>query len=239
MQVPLTVVAVGALRSDQINIPEVDIYGAEFEMQWQPFDNLFLMGSYAYLHTEIEDGCCYVDSVDPDALLPTAQRVEFLPASQTWTQTLEGNPVPQSPENRFTMNASYNFYFAPGTLILSGTYVWRDQAYNDIFNNECLPRSDVEPDRSARRVARHRRSIHADRVRSQCHRRADLHRGRRVAPGVGSECPLAGNLFGIGTPSRIDQSYSLGAPRHTGSNCSTDSRRNSTDSPSVKPFAAG
>ena len=34
------------------------------------------------------------------------------------------------------MNASYNFNFSPGTLILSGTYVWRDQTYNDIFSTD-------------------------------------------------------------------------------------------------------
>ena len=79
MQVPLTVVAPGALRTDLINVPDVDIYGAEFELQWQPIGNLFLMGSYAYLHTEIQDGCCYVNPVDPDAHVADGATVAFQP----------------------------------------------------------------------------------------------------------------------------------------------------------------
>ena len=118
MQVPLTVELPNGLpRNDLVNLKKVEIYGAEFETQWQPIDDLFLMTSYAYLHTDIKDGCCFLNPLN----------LEF--------EDLQGNALPTSPEHRVTFNASYNINFATGTAILSGTYIWRDDIYNDVFDN--------------------------------------------------------------------------------------------------------
>jgi hypothetical protein len=81
---------------------------------------------------------------DPAALLPNANRYQpistpagpqvdsftFLPA---WTQDLTGNSLANSPENRVAFNTSYVFELAPGNLTLSGTYVWRDEQFSDVF----------------------------------------------------------------------------------------------------------
>ncbi len=118
MQVPLTVELPNGLpRNDLVNLNKVEIYGAEFETQWQPINDLFLMTSYAYLHTDIKDGCCFENPLG------------------SGFEDLQGNALPTSPEHRVTFNASYDINFATGTVILSGTYIWRDDTYNDVFDN--------------------------------------------------------------------------------------------------------
>ena len=50
-------------------------------------------------------------------------------------QNVSGNPLPQAPRNKVGFNANYTFVFSPGSLILSGSYIWRDVQYGDIFKN--------------------------------------------------------------------------------------------------------
>jgi len=74
-------------------------------------------GGLCSLSSDIKDGCCFLNPLN----------LEF--------EDLQGNALPTSPEHRVTFNANYNINFATGTAILSGTYIWRDDIYNDVFDN--------------------------------------------------------------------------------------------------------
>jgi iron complex outermembrane receptor protein len=213
MQVPLTVVQAGASREDLINLAEVEIYGAEFESHWEPVDNLYMLLSYAYLHTEIKEGCCFTSPVDPAAVLPGASRVAFDAVSGSWSQDLAGNPLPQSPEHRVTFNASYMWNFDAGTLIPSLTYIWRDEAYNGIFETPqtVAPAWDQVDLRLTYRTSDDRATIIGF-VRNALDEEQYTAAGvNRVITGPGGALP-----FFVTAPSRLDRTYGIAPPRTYG-----------------------
>ncbi|MFD3263422.1 TonB-dependent receptor [Phenylobacterium ferrooxidans] len=126
-----------AAASNFVNV-DAKAWGVELEAQWRPIEPLQMMASYGYLNTEITRGCCFYDPADPSALLPGAQ-----PRGGSATtngvllvfQDLKGSQLFQSPENKFAFNANYTFDFAPGSLILSGTYTWTDSTIYQPFND--------------------------------------------------------------------------------------------------------
>jgi iron complex outermembrane receptor protein len=117
-----------------VNIPVVHTYGAELETIWNPITDLDIVLNYAYLHATISstNGVCYQDAADPLALAPGAN-TSGCPAG-TGLQNLVGEKLPASPLNKVALNAIYTLHFNPGSLALSGTYVWRDRTYDDVFN---------------------------------------------------------------------------------------------------------
>jgi iron complex outermembrane receptor protein len=117
-----------------VNIPVVHTYGAELETIWNPITDLDIVLNYAYLHATISstNGVCYQDAADPLALAPGAN-TGGCPAG-TGLQNLVGEKLPASPLNKVALNAIYTLHFSPGSLALSGTYVWRDRTYDDVFN---------------------------------------------------------------------------------------------------------
>ena len=102
-------------------------------------------------HTEITSGCatfttplttssnnCFIDPADPLAQAKGAKPAG--PANTTTEQgqaevfqSVKGNALPQAPENKVAFNANYALLFDPGTLTLSGSYVWKDHSYSSIF----------------------------------------------------------------------------------------------------------
>jgi iron complex outermembrane receptor protein len=121
-----------------VNIPVVHTYGAELETLWNPITDLDILLNYAYLHATISstNGVCYQDSSDPNALAPGANTGGCPAASATGAQTqnLVGATLPAAPRNKVALNAIYTFHFTPGSLALSGTYIWRDKTYDSVFN---------------------------------------------------------------------------------------------------------
>jgi iron complex outermembrane receptor protein len=117
-----------------VNIPVVHTYGAELETIWNPITDLDIVLNYAYLHATISstNGVCYQDAADPLALAPGAN-TSGCPAG-SGLQNLVGEKLPASPLNKVALNAIYTLHFNPGSLALSGTYVWRDRTYDDVFN---------------------------------------------------------------------------------------------------------
>ncbi len=100
----------------------------------EPDTDLNILMNYAYLHATISsmNGVCYQDAADPQALAPGAN-TSGCPAG-TGLQNLVGQKLPASPLNKIALNAIYTFHFSPGSLALSGTYIWRDETYDDVFN---------------------------------------------------------------------------------------------------------
>ena len=95
-----------------------DIMHDELETIWQPIENLQILFNYSYLHATIENGCCFVDTVQPGL----------------GNQDLKGQTVPQSPRNKISLNGNYTFHLDAGDLNLSASWIWKDRTYDSIFN---------------------------------------------------------------------------------------------------------
>ena len=137
---------VGPLNLTQfVNIPKAVSDGIEVTAVWNPISHLNLSLTYGLDHTEISTGCanfttplgvasagCFIDPADPFAQAKGAK-----PAGPSTTgdvfQSVKGNALPQAPENKVAFNANYTFYFEPGNLTLSGSYIWKDHSYSSIF----------------------------------------------------------------------------------------------------------
>lgn len=148
LQVPLTVPQVGgADMTSFYNLQKSKSYGAEMELSWQPTNALQLMLNYGYGKSRINKGCCFIDGEDPLALQPGARPsgnpiVIPDPADPNATiivqqpQSVAGAQLSDTPNHKVSANAMYNIYFSAGTLTLSGSYMWRDSAYSNIFNRQ-------------------------------------------------------------------------------------------------------
>jgi iron complex outermembrane receptor protein len=136
IQVPLTEVlnqgqvgetTITALR----NVPKVQTTGFELESVWRPVDDLTLRFTYAWLKPEVKESGIYLNSLVPRNITNTAD-----PAYVNPNQSVEGNVLPQSPENKVAFNASYMFNFEDGSSLMpSLSYYWRDGFASDVFNN--------------------------------------------------------------------------------------------------------
>ncbi|HVM98789.1 MAG TPA: TonB-dependent receptor [Caulobacteraceae bacterium] len=132
MQIPLSVQpATGPATTQFFNMKQVISYGVELETIWQPIANAQILFNYSYLNATIHDSSdCFVDGVDPFALLPGDQTAGCINGAQK----VNGETVPESPRNRITLNGNYTFRFEPGSLTFSVTYIWKDRTYDSIFN---------------------------------------------------------------------------------------------------------
>jgi iron complex outermembrane receptor protein len=118
-QLPITVFG-PTLSSQFFNVPEVTSYGAEIESVWLPTSQLSVAASYSYLNATVTD----------------SGGLSLLDPSTGMTEDVRGNTVPQAPRNKFAINGSYRFDFAPGSLTLSTTYTWQDDTTYAIYDNE-------------------------------------------------------------------------------------------------------
>lgn len=134
-QQPLGVNVSGVVTGEIINLPTVHTYGVELENIWKPIRNVTLGLDYAYLHARIGNmnGLCVQDTADPLALAPGAN-TSGCTAAGAGFQNLQGQTVPESPENKVTVDAAYSYPTPAGTFTLTGVYVWRDVTYNSPFN---------------------------------------------------------------------------------------------------------
>ena len=132
-QAPLTV-PLGTITATQFLNLDATIWGFELESQWAPIDNLQLFLNYAYLNSELDSGCCFVDTADPLATTPGAQPAGPAVSGRV-PQTVVGNSLPLSPENKATLGGSYKIEMASGDLTLSGTATYIDPQTSTLFNN--------------------------------------------------------------------------------------------------------
>ncbi|HEY1929395.1 MAG TPA: TonB-dependent receptor [Caulobacteraceae bacterium] len=141
-QVPLGVTNGSITTTEFINVPKAVSDGIEVEAYWRPVRHLDLTLTYGLDHTAIQSGCsmvggvavgaCYEDALDPFGAAAGARTVSVA-ANGVAIQAVKGDPLPQAPENKVAFNAVYTFEFDPGNLILSGTYIWKDKSYSEIF----------------------------------------------------------------------------------------------------------
>jgi len=132
-QTPLTV-SLGTITAGRYLNLKARVQGVEVETTWSPVDRLQLLLSYAYLDTKITEGCCFVDSTDPTATAPGAQPRGVFPDGSI-SQTLVGNRLPLSPEQKWTVGANYTWGFAAGSLTASGLYTDIGDQQSTIWSN--------------------------------------------------------------------------------------------------------
>jgi iron complex outermembrane recepter protein len=134
-QQPLGVLgSTGVINTLIINIPQAETHGIELEGIWNPVKDLTLSLDYAYLIAEITnmEGECFQDAQDINALAPGANTSGCKAGSGL--QNLKGETLPEAPPEKVSANVLYQLHFDPGTLALSGTYVWKDRTYDSVFN---------------------------------------------------------------------------------------------------------
>ena len=132
-QAPLTV-PLGSITATQFLNLDATIWGLELETQWAPVRELQFILNYAYLNTEIQEGCCFVDTVDPLATAAGARPVGA-PSNGRVLQTVVGNELPLSPHHKLTLGATYTMDFEPGSLIFNGTASYIDDQQSGLFKN--------------------------------------------------------------------------------------------------------
>jgi iron complex outermembrane receptor protein len=142
-QIPIGV-SLGAITTIQfVSIPKAVSDGFEFQGVWTPIHNLELSLTYAFDHTSISSTCtsvggvptgtCFEDAADPAAIAPGARPVGNPSAAGVFVQAVSGDQLPNTPENKVALNATYTIPFEAGNLILSGTFIWKDQMFGSIF----------------------------------------------------------------------------------------------------------
>lgn len=108
------------------NVPESEVQGAEFELQWRPQDGLDLRLSAAYMDSEVikfDDG------------------YNFFTSSY---ENYKGKKLPNAPELSFNALASYQWAVTEGYLMrVTADYAYRDKSFFYMSNN---PISDVIDD---------------------------------------------------------------------------------------------
>ena len=118
LQVFAFVVVDGLGFSTISNAADAEIYGAEFEVQWLPIDNLFVNLGLGFLNTK------YEDFVTPDG-------------------DFTGNDIPMSPEVTFNGLVQYDISLDDmGTVTLQVDFNYQDEVYFDAFNNPLLSEDD-------------------------------------------------------------------------------------------------
>ena len=160
LQIPITVnQSSGGLTQATTafyNVPTAVSEGVELETTWQPTKNLAFLFNYSYLNAYSTSGQA-TDTADPDAVAPgatplacsnlNAQGMLVLTGPQGATpctrdvftgglqryQSLNGNKLPNAPQNKIALNANYTFFFSSGSLNMSGSFIWRDTQQGTLF----------------------------------------------------------------------------------------------------------
>jgi iron complex outermembrane receptor protein len=149
-QVPLSFIQTTGLAStlgialgEFINIPTAVSEGIELTADWRPIRAWDINLTYGLDRTVITSNCtavngvavgaCYRDPLDGPAVQPGARPVGARLPDGSFSQAVNGNALPQAPENKVAINTNYSWDFTPGRLIASATYVWKDKSYASIF----------------------------------------------------------------------------------------------------------
>jgi iron complex outermembrane recepter protein len=132
-----------------LNVAAGETKGFELETNWAITEQLNAYLTYGYLDATIEDGLGQAGTgfINPDdraAVRQNANRHRQVPGQvdtgftflPVYTQNLSGNTLANSPEHRVGLNMNYTIPFSSGNLVLSGSYVWRDEQYSNVFEME-------------------------------------------------------------------------------------------------------
>jgi iron complex outermembrane recepter protein len=130
------------ITSDLIDAQRARSYGFELESVFSPTDDLHLTVNYSYLNAKFTE---FTNTLFPgQQLFDTSQRppagcvvtgTAATPCPGAPHNSLAGNTIPQSPENKITVNPVYTAHLPTGSLTLSATYAFIDKQYYSVFSN--------------------------------------------------------------------------------------------------------
>jgi iron complex outermembrane recepter protein len=116
--------ATNTFVSEFTNVARARSAGFELETIWTPIDNLLIHFSYSYDNSGYPDKCN----------VATGQNCFEDTANAHPTPVSASGELPNTPANRISFTPQYTWVFDQGKLTMSGTYIWRDQAFGSIFN---------------------------------------------------------------------------------------------------------
>ena len=108
------------------NAVSTEIYGVEFELTGYIIENFLASLSYSYLHTEFKEYPGQFDQFQPS-------KGVWDPIDKRYEQDLSGNPLPDSPENKISINLTYTLPTDVGDFAVHGLYFWQDKRYTSKF----------------------------------------------------------------------------------------------------------
>jgi iron complex outermembrane recepter protein len=130
------------ITSDLIDAQRARSYGFELESVYSPTDDLHLTVNYSYLNAKFTE---FTNSLFPgQQLFDTSHRppagctvngTAGTPCPGAPYDSLAGNTIPQSPENKVTVNPVYTAHLPTGSLTFSATYAFIDKQYYSVFSN--------------------------------------------------------------------------------------------------------
>jgi iron complex outermembrane receptor protein len=127
--------------SELVSAQRARTYGFELESVWSPTPDFQLTFNYSYLNaTFTQFSLPGGPIVDVSQLAPGCigtGTVASGPGSCNGVShaNLNGNAVPQSPQNKVTVNPVYTMHLPIGQLTLSATYAFVDKQYYGVFSN--------------------------------------------------------------------------------------------------------
>ena len=108
------------------NAGDAEIYGAELEFTFLPFDGMTLSGSYGYLSTEIKDDIIVSVNTNPNV-----------------NDNYRGNELAKSPGNSFNAAADYEWSMQSGaTASLRVDYSWTEEHWIAFNNYTAFPEQE-------------------------------------------------------------------------------------------------
>jgi iron complex outermembrane receptor protein len=121
LQAPVTI-RVGPTNVSQfVNIAKSRSSGLELSTIWQPIRPVRLSLDYGYNPTKILKSVTLVDVGDNVT---------------TAAISIVGNRLPQAPKHKVALNGAYTFEMEPGALTLGATYLYRSEAYANVFTRD-------------------------------------------------------------------------------------------------------
>ena len=108
----------GIVTSKLANASDTDVYGFEIESTWAATERLTLLGNYSYLNSEYQEDFFVSDNKTNEV------------------RNVKGNELNRTPNNKFSLAATYAQPIGDGALVVSGNYSWIDEQYMTVFNDD-------------------------------------------------------------------------------------------------------
>jgi iron complex outermembrane receptor protein len=107
----------GIVTAKLDNASSTDVYGFELESTWAASEKLTVLANYSYLNSEYKDDFFVSDNKTNDV------------------RNVRGNELNRTPNNKFTLAATYVQPVGEGAVLFSGNYSWIDEQYITVFND--------------------------------------------------------------------------------------------------------
>ncbi len=134
--------ATGVVFPELVSAQRARNYGFELESVWSPTQDFQLTFNYSYLNARftqfsLPGGITDVSELAPGCTGTGTPGPAGTPGqcAAAYHTNLNGNVIPQSPENKVTINPVYTMHFPVGKVTVSATYAFVDKQYYSFFNN--------------------------------------------------------------------------------------------------------